>query len=158
MKMILKDLIKEKLIFDIFENNEQKDVIKTLTDSLMRGGYVKASYYNAILTREKKYPTAIKLGNGISVAIPHTEAIHVENSAIAIARIDNGVKFKLMEDPEEEVLVNLIIMIALKERDKQIEILEKLMELFQDQELMKSLVKANDKQELKKLINNYFAI
>ncbi len=53
------------------------DVIENLGIRLYIDGYVKDTFVDAALAREKKLPTGLPLGGEVNAAIPHTDVIHV---------------------------------------------------------------------------------
>lgn len=68
---LISSLTKKELITI---NNDSKTIEEFFTnasDILMERGYVKESFLDAILEREKKYPTGLEMPK-IVIAIPHT--------------------------------------------------------------------------------------
>ena len=82
------------------------------------------------------------------VAIPHTDAEHVNEPAICFARLTKPVDFVIMGDDEETVSVDLVVMLAMKEPHAQIDLLQNLMGVFQDEDALTYLKTQNDKQSI----------
>lgn len=152
--MILSDLIKEELILTNLKCDNQNQAINILYEQLFRYGYVKESYLQGVINREKTYPTGIKLDCSINVAIPHTEAIHVLKSGICLAILKNPIKFKRIDNPDESVEVSLIMMIAIKEQDKQVNVLEELVSMFQNCNFIEKLAKQTEVKKIVDLFKN----
>ncbi|WP_422444919.1 PTS sugar transporter subunit IIA [Thermoanaerobacterium sp. DL9XJH110] len=129
----------------------RSDVISQLGNLMKKKGYVKETYKDAVLKREEKYPTGLP-SEGIYVAIPHTDGSHVNNSAIAVATLKTPVVFKMMGNPENEVNVEIVIMLAIKNPDDQIQLLKKLMSVFQNRELLLKLKTSRNREEVVDLL------
>lgn len=146
--MNLTDLIKEDLILIDLKAEDKFELINILYTKLHDKGYVGESYLKGILEREKLYPTGISLGSTYNVAIPHTEADYVLKPAICLAILDNPIKFKRMDNPDEEIEVDAVFMIALNDKEKQAILLEKLIQAFTNEELMKQLLKEKEAKNI----------
>ena len=59
MSAIETDLLKPELVFFDFEATDRIDFFTKLGEKLKEGGYVKDSWLDAILEREKNYPTGL---------------------------------------------------------------------------------------------------
>ncbi|HHV82871.1 MAG TPA: PTS sugar transporter subunit IIA [Tepidanaerobacter syntrophicus] len=145
-------LIDPSLIMLNVEATEKEEVITLMAKKLISEGYVKGSYLNAILEREKEYPTGLPT-NEVGVAIPHTDIEHVIKPGIAVATLKNPVKFNAMGNPDEEVDVKLIFMLAVTEPKGQINLLKKLVSIFQNQQLLMELCDIKSKKECAKILN-----
>lgn len=110
---------------------------------LYKQGYVKETYLKAIQEREKIYPTGLPTAS-VGVAIPHTDSEHVISPAVAIGILKNGVTFQMMGSPDDKVHVELIFMLAIKKPEMQITMLQKLMSIFQKEELLLQLKTLKD--------------
>ncbi|WP_416197290.1 MAG: PTS system, galactitol-specific IIA component [Sporanaerobacter sp.] len=147
------ELLKEELIFIDIEAKDREEAIEKMAKELYKREYVKESYINAILDREKVFPTGLPTEE-VGVAIPHTDAIHVKKGAMAIGVLKNPVVFQMMGMPEENVNVNIIFMMALDEPKGQIEMLQKLMSIFQDKSILLKMRQAKTKEEIMKSFSN----
>lgn len=134
------DLIKINL-----DVNTNKEVIKTLGNLMQQKDYVKSGYIEAVLKREASLPTGLDIG-GICVAIPHTDPVHVNEPAIAVGLLNKPVKFHCMIAPDQELDVKVVFLLAVKNPEKQVELLKKLMALFQNVNILRQIENA-DKSE-----------
>ncbi|WP_300123280.1 PTS sugar transporter subunit IIA [uncultured Enterococcus sp.] len=139
--------ISENLIDLQLQSNSNQEAIKKLANLLLKENFVKESYLEAIIEREKVFSTGLQLKQ-IGVAIPHTDAIHVKKQGIAIAKLVNPVNFKMMGNPEVDVPVSMMFMLAIKEPHKQLEFLQALINLFQNDDLIVTLSNIKNKKEL----------
>ncbi|MDI3481274.1 MAG: galactitol system component [Tepidanaerobacteraceae bacterium] len=125
------------------EAEGKEEIIKKLASLLISKGYAKESYLEAILEREKVFPTGLPT-EGVGVAIPHADIKHVIKPAIAVAILKNPVQFNVMGNPEEKVNVKIIFMLAITDPNVQLELLQDLMEVFQNKELLLKLSVSKD--------------
>ncbi|MDE4542172.1 PTS sugar transporter subunit IIA [Thermoanaerobacterium sp. R66] len=137
--MKISEFFNRELIITNFEAKSQDDVFDVLYKKLFENGYVKETYLEAVKKREKVFPTGLLL-NKYNVAIPHTDPEHVIKPAIAVATLKKPVIFKNMANPLEDVLVNIIFMIALNESHSQVEMLQQLIQLIQDDSLLEKII------------------
>lgn len=107
------------------------DVIRALGERLRQLGHVRESYVGAVLAREAALPTGLPLGDDNNIAVPHTDPEHVIRPALALAVLKEPVVFSNMEDPEEKLPVRVVILMALNDKDRQIEMLQKIAETIQ---------------------------
>ncbi|CCJ33187.1 BglG family transcription antiterminator [Caloramator australicus] len=85
-KNILSSLIKKELIFWIKGVSRKNEIIKILSDELTKKEYVKNTFYQSVLEREKIASTAIE-----QFAIPHALPGHVVKSAISIGVLEKPI-------------------------------------------------------------------
>lgn len=145
-----------KLKANNLKNN--KEVLSSLADYLIEEKMVKPSFKNAVLERENSYPTGLQF-DGYGIALPHTDSEHVIKSQIAIMTLEKPVKFVEMASSDKEIDVKNIFMLALKDSNQHIKILQKVMELLQDKEAMSKIESFDDSKEsvdkLIKLLEKY---
>jgi len=152
--MKISELFHKEIIVTNLKAENKEEVFRVLYKKLFDNGYVKQSFLEGIINREKTFPTGLLL-NSNNVAIPHTDAEHVLKSAIAVATLSKPVIFKNMANPQEDVNVNIVFMIALNESHSQVEILQKLVELIQNKKFLFDILKAGGEDELLRVIKNY---
>jgi len=114
------------------------EVIRALSDRLQEFGFVRDTFPEAVLDRERSMPTGlITLAGG--VAIPHTDSEHVVRSAIAIGLLDRPVVFKNMAAPEEDVEVATVLLLAIAEKSAVMEVIANLADMFLDPKVLEGL-------------------
>lgn len=149
----MKDLyFNESVIFVDMEEGTKEDVLRTMAKNLEEKGLVKESFADAVIAREQVHATGLPT-MGVSVAIPHTDPEHVNNKAISVAVLKEPVEFGVMGGDESETTpVKLVFMMAMDEGDSQLGLLQKLMQIFQDEETLLSLATEQDKTKVMHLL------
>ena len=140
-------LLYEDLVFMNYEAENKEELLGNLSEILRKKGYVKESYLEGILKREALYPTGLNT-NGVKVAIPHTDAIHVEKSAIVIAILKKPVIFKEMANELKDVHAELVFMLAIKNPKDQVPTLSKLMSILSNKERLLSIRNCKTSKEV----------
>ncbi|GAP21179.1 PTS sugar transporter subunit IIA [Leptolinea tardivitalis] len=118
------------------------DVIENLGIRLYIDGYVKDTFVDAAMAREKKLPTGLPLGGEVNAAIPHTDVIHVLKPGVAMATLKRPVIFKNMISPDEDVNVQLVFLLSLEQPKSQIEMLQEIASVLQRPETVEKLMAA----------------
>lgn len=134
------------------EATTNEEVIRLLAGRLHKLGYVKDSYADAVVKREQSMPTGLPLEREDNVAVPHTDPEHVLKAAIAMATLKTPVSFANMEDPDETVPVGTVFLLAINDKDKQIETLQSIMTAIQSPEILDGLKLAQTTDDLKALL------
>ena len=117
-----------------------EEVISAIGKNLEENGYVKETYIQAAIDREKELPTGLPLSGEINAAIPHTDIEHVLKPALGMATLKTAVEFKNMISPNDTVLVRLVFLLALEQPKAQIKMLQEVASVIQNAELVESLV------------------
>lgn len=131
----------------IDEELSKEDVLKKLANVLYQKGIVKESYITALLERESNFPTGLEV-QGINVAIPHCDVANVNVAGICVGILKKGASFAKMDDPDTEVSVGMVVMLALKEAHGHVEMLQKIIALIQDQALLNEIVSSDEIQTI----------
>lgn len=146
----------KKVVLINLEDKDKIEILKKMADRLQREGYVKKSYIQGILKREKIFPTGLQAKN-CGVAIPHTDIEHVNSPMIAVATLKNAVEFNMMGgEGDDKVNVKIIFMLAMKDGNAQLSLLQKLMKIIQDDDLLDRICNEDKVDNLVSLINNVF--
>lgn len=145
----------KELIVIGMDVKDKTEAIEKLAERLESLGYVNGEYKNAVLEREKVFPTGLPT-KGVGVAIPHTDIKYVIKSAIAVGILKKPVFFNVMGNPEEEVEVKVIFMLALKEPQLQINILRDLVNIFQNETLLEKIAESKNELEILEMLGNCF--
>ncbi|MBP2076126.1 PTS sugar transporter subunit IIA [Oceanobacillus polygoni] len=141
----------ESVILLDVEGDNKEEVLATISNNLVERGLVKESFVPAIIKREGEFATGLPTA-GVSVAIPHTDVEHVNKKTISIAVLKNPVDFVIMGDDSETTPVQLVFMLAMDEAHSQLSLLQKLMQVFQEEDTLKYLVNQKDKTKIKSLL------
>ncbi len=109
---------------------------------MLSEGMVKATYPDALLLRERDFPTGIALEHH-AVAIPHCEAGHALQPAMYLIRPDRPVPFS-EADGDGEVSASLIIALIVTQPQQQLVVLRTLFGALQHPEFIEQLLNAPD--------------
>jgi PTS system galactitol-specific IIA component len=139
--MKIEDVLKEDCIIENLEAASKEEALNTMSKILLAKGYVKESFPEAILEREKHYPSGLPM-EGHKIAIPHTDAEHVNKSIILFARLAKPLEFASMGDPDEIIQVSLISMFALAEKKEIGKMLEVLITAYSNNDVLEEILNA----------------
>jgi PTS system galactitol-specific IIA component len=153
----LKDVFREELILLNYQAKDAEDVLRALADRLLEDGAVKDTYFQAMLDRERAYPTGLPI-EGIKVAIPHADVEHVNYSAFAIATLLQPVKFGEMGAGLDSLLdVQIVMMLANADPDEQVKTLRKLVDLFDEPGSLQAIMTATSPVEVVKILREGYS-
>ncbi|ARU94980.1 PTS sugar transporter subunit IIA [Tatumella citrea] len=114
------------------------ELLTTLAASLQHDGLVHPGFANGVLEREKIYPTGIFMETH-SVAIPHTEFEHVIQTGFAVAINQAGVEFHRTDEPEQVVVPQIIVMMAIDQTCEKVSIIQSLFALLADSQRVEEI-------------------
>jgi len=120
----------------------REELLTRLGESLLADGLVKPSFINGVVERESHYPTGIFMETH-SVAIPHTEFEHVNKTGFAIGINRAGIPFQRTDEPEEEVVPEIIVMMAIDQTCEKVAIIQSLFALLADVDRVHTITKMN---------------
>ncbi|MDH5770558.1 MAG: PTS sugar transporter subunit IIA [Candidatus Bathyarchaeota archaeon] len=118
------------------ESEKRPEILKEMGDYLYDSGYTKETFTNAVIEREKKYPTGLEIPSAVNVALPHADIEHVKKQALLIAVPNGPVKFKRMDAPDKDVNVELILLPVIKNPEGYVKFLSKLTLFIQKKEFL----------------------
>ncbi|MDO4941807.1 MAG: PTS sugar transporter subunit IIA [Lachnospiraceae bacterium] len=148
--MIWEELDRELILTELEAENFE-EVFEKLGGVVTEVGYAKDTYVRALINREKEYPTGLD-ASGVGIAIPHTDISHVIKSGTAIAKLTKPVTFIQMGTEDEEVEVQLIFMLAVKDPKSHLTKLQTIITMIQDPEFLKKLIEADDVDSIIEII------
>ncbi len=143
-------VLHESLVLLDLAADDAAAAMRSLAAELYRQGFVKASYSEAVLRREAVYPTGFP--TAIPVALPHTDIEHCLRPALAIARLTQPVPFGMIGDPTQQVETRLIFMLSVTDPAAQVRWLRRLVDCFQQPELLNQLLQAASAAEVVALL------
>lgn len=140
-------MLHEDLIFLNYKASSFEELIRNFSDILYQKGYVKKSYTDALLEREKQFPTGLNTP-GINIAMPHTFPEHVNKATILIATLQEPISFHEMGNSTNTVNAKLIFMLAVTDPKGHLEILSKLMSIFSQEDKLLDLYNSSTQKEI----------
>ncbi len=79
----LESLIPQEFVLVGLDASDKSEAIQLLANLFLHEGYVKDTYIDAVLTREKEFPTGLRTMD-VHVAIPHCDVGHCLKPGIAV--------------------------------------------------------------------------
>jgi len=136
-----------ELILRQVKAKDAEEAIRKVGKVFFEAGYVKDSYIEAVVAREKKFPTGLQLEN-IAIAMPHTDPQHVNKAAVCIAQLEKPVTFVHMGEEDIYVEAEMLFMMAIEDPDQQVELLSKVLNVFQTADIVKAFKNADSEDTL----------
>jgi PTS system galactitol-specific IIA component len=141
-------LLHKDMVFLDVEAATREELLRKLATKAFERGYVRETFLNAVIEREKLYPTALPTPV-LKVAVPHAmDRSHVIKSVIVLAKLKHPVLFKEMGEGVNDVPVDVVFMLAVNGSKKQLAILQKVVGLFSNGKAMQAVKDAKTEQEL----------
>jgi len=141
---------KELVVLDI-PAKTNLEVLDVMAARLFAEGMVKDSYAEAVKAREKVYATGLELPE-MSIAIPHTDAIHVNTPALCLGILREPVSFGAMGMADQWVNAKVVFMLSIKEPHAQLKVLQSLMKVFQTEGRLTALASCKTEEEAAKML------
>lgn len=130
----------DKTLVTIIESPKAYTAVEhKLAKVLLDHGYVHESYADAIVEREKSYPTGLAFGKH-SISMPHCGIEHVITPAICMGVLKHPIPWHRMDDPKSTCNVELVVMLALTEPHSHITMLQRVATLIQNQEFVTQII------------------
>lgn len=148
-------LIRSENVLYINDLNDRDSVLNYISDEMIGRGFVKSSFKEAIINRENMYPTALPFED-FAVAIPHTDAIHVNQNQIMIAILNEGVNFTVMGSENESAQVKIVFMLAVNNYENYLTFLKNFITVFQEKGVLKELYNKKNEIDFALEFNNLF--
>ncbi len=118
------------------------EAILKLASILRELGYVKATFGQACVEREKVFPTGLPT-EPFGIAIPHTDCEHVERGAIAVGVLPESVRFVEMGCLDDSFVdAHAIVVLAIADPEAVAAVLRELALAFQDGDFITALKQA----------------
>lgn len=146
--MDLTELVDIGLILTDLDTGDKVETIRALGNLLLSGGYVEGGFVEAVLEREKEFPTGLPT-KAVEIALPHTEAEYVRTSKMAVGVLRTPVDFQMMGSPESLVHAKIVFLLAIGEKESQVIALQQLVQLFQDGCTLDKISNAHTPAEVK---------
>lgn len=145
-------LLKEEHVLIHPQAANRTELLELMASQLNQSGITCAGFTEALLAREEQFPTGLPTEN-IRFAIPHADAKYVLENALAVAILSEPVAFHRMDDPAQEIMAEVVVMMALKDSDGQLEMLQKLIGLFCDKDFWVEILAMSEPREVVEKFN-----
>jgi len=134
------------VLLDLKAQNAEA-AIRELAGLLLEAGYVRETFADAVVAREMDFATGLQL-KLLGAAIPHTYPTHVVMTGVAAARLAHPVTFGAMGSPGQTVSATLVLLLAVKDADSQVEMLQHIAELLRSEDAQGKLISAHTAEDV----------
>lgn len=142
----------EALSFVELEASSSEEALRQVAARALRAGYVKDTFEEALLKRERSYPTG--LPTPIPVAVPHADPEHVITPGISVALLSEPVEFGEMGNGTNTVQVQAIATLLITSPEAHVETLQALVAVFQRPDWYERVSAADTATQLSAIIND----
>ena len=139
-----------ELDLDVKSTDEFFEVMSAKAKQL---GYVNESFLSAIKEREENYPTALPT-MPYPVAIPHSDPVNINQQFIAPVRLKNPIDWCEMANNDSILKVQIVFLLGFKKEEGHVELLQVLLQNFQDETIMDALLNAKTKEQYLHVVKN----
>ena len=116
-------------------------------------GYVTDDFLSAIKNREAEFPTALPVLPH-PVAIPHADPINIVKQFIAPVRLKNPIDWCEMANNDHILNVRIAFLLGFKREEGHVEILQVLLQNFQNDKTMEALLHADTKENFLDIVKH----
>ena len=148
------DILDQELIFTDLAVNKASDVIRVMGSALIKKGIVKDNFVNAVIQREKEFPTG--LNTSIPIALPHADASFTVREGFSVAILKEPVDFGDMSDSQNILKVKLVLMPVLLPNGIYDSVFYQLLEEMRNMRTAQKLIFSKDSKEVKEVIVKSF--
>lgn len=147
-------------IFSADINCDTENMLRLLSNELYKKGYVKDSFIESVINRERNNPTGLQVEDLINIAIPHTNVEHVIRPTVVVVKKSDhsSFTFRRLDEPDEEIPVSVVFLLVVKEPSGYVDFLADLTDLFKIKKFIDLLLADTASQigqSLTKYLNQY---
>jgi phosphotransferase system HPr (HPr) family protein len=135
-------VVSPALVLRLTDVDSHEGVIRALAAQMHAAGVVRDSYAEAVLARERIYPTGLPTPE--PVALPHTDVAHCVQPAVGLALLAQPVTFRMMGDPNQMVNTRTVLALSVVDPKAQVQVLTRLIDFCQKTENILSLHVSSD--------------
>ena len=131
-------MIAQRLIIRQLDAVDDEAVIRALSARLARAGCVREGFCEAVIERERVYPTG--LASEIPIAIPHTVPEYCCRAGLAVALLDRPVTFREMAVRDRAVSVQIVFLPTITELGTNIAWLARLTDIIRETAFLRTML------------------
>jgi PTS system galactitol-specific IIA component len=128
------------------EQHTRSGLLRELGEALVTEGICRDSYPEALCAREDEYPTGLDM-DGFGIAMPHSDAVHVIRTGLAIGVPRRPVTFTAMGTDDETVEARIVVALAIDDPGSHLDFVEALLEILRDREVLEAIEGARTPEE-----------
>lgn len=140
-------MIEKELIYHRLKINNRDAFFEYISRLLEKKGIVQDGFCEALRQREQEYPTGLPVSGG--VAIPHTDGTLVNEDRLVFVTLDEPIVFNEMGGDDEDIIdVSFIILLAIGNGKKHLEVLQKLIIGIQNPDFVNGMINAESQEQM----------
>lgn len=139
------ELFSPDLVFFDLEAAGRQEFFEKLAGRLAERDLIQDSWLEAICEREKNYATGLSFPS-VQVAIPHVDPEHIKRPYIAVIKPKTPIVFEAMAGMGDDVPAQLIVNLGVMRDGGQVAVLQKLMNIFMNEDYAAELIGITDAQ------------
>lgn len=139
------ELFSPNLVFFDLEAADRQEFFEKLAGRLAERDLIQDSWLEAICEREKNYATGLSFPS-VQVAIPHVDPEHIKRPYIAVIKPKTPIVFEAMAGMGDDVPAQLIVNLGVMRDGGQVAVLQKLMNIFMNEDYAAELIGITDAQ------------
>lgn len=139
------ELFSPDLVFFDLEAAGRQEFFEKLAGRLAERDLIQDSWLEAICEREKSYATGLSFPS-VQVAIPHVDPEHIKHPYIAVIKPKTPIVFEAMAGMGDDVPAQLIVNLGVMRDGGQVAVLQKLMNIFMNEDYAAELIGITDAQ------------
>lgn len=136
---ILSNIIERRFNYPI----DRKKLLTIMSEAALKNNWVKPGYLEALLTREKKYPTGLHT-LGVEVAIPHADPEWTVTPGMIVSILDQPTDFEPMGGQGDMVKARFVFLLLIPDADTHLHFLQTLAEFIEDEAKLADLGKTKN--------------
>ncbi|MGQ7395354.1 PTS sugar transporter subunit IIA [Streptococcus suis] len=148
-----KDMLQADLIRLDCNVSEHTDLFQLIGKELKEKGYVTDQYLEALLGREREFPTGLKT-RYVNIAIPHTDPHVIERPFIYVVKNSQPINMLQMGD-NSEMTCQYFLFLGIKDPKGQVGLLAALMDIFSQEVFAHQFIQAETPLDMYQLLNHY---
>jgi galactitol PTS system EIIA component len=135
----------------ISKKTTREEVLKELAVAAIAAGYAKEGFEQALLERERKYPTGLHTPQ-IEVAVPHADAEWTLRPSMVIGILEKPVIFEPMGGEGGEVQTELVFMLTIEDPSEHVDFLRAFSSLMEVPQVLIEFKQSGDPKPLVEII------
>ena len=149
-----RSMLHPELIFLDMQADRTGELFTQIGAKLQKLGYVKTDYSKALTQREADFPTGL-VTKYLPVALPHTDPEYVEKPFICLAKNEKPLAL-LQMGTNEPMQAQYFFFLGITVPKDQVVLLQKFMQLLQDENFVKGLTHITEPAEMFAFIKQEF--
>lgn len=150
------ELFSPDLVFFDLEAADRQEFFEKLAERLAERDLIQDSWLEAICEREKNYATGLSFPS-VQVAIPHVDPEHIKRPYIAVIKPKTPIVFEAMAGMGDDVPAQLIVNLGVMRDGGQVAVLQKLMNIFMNEDHAAQIMAASDPQQVVDAFTSLFS-